>query len=140
MLRTSVIACTIHKSTFSAQFRIFYVKMEIWYKIFQKNRIQPPYGVLPICKLLFPNGSYRNGVCRALWALSANKNPFSSCRIFHMIRAKRPNCLNAGYRDIPFLMAFNKTKNVIRQNERFFSFNGYLKNVAQICWNHLKFQ
>ena len=25
-------------------------------------------GVLPICKLLFPNGSYRNGVCRALWA------------------------------------------------------------------------
>ena len=68
LLRTSVIACTIHKSTFSAQFRIFYVKMEIWYKIFQKNRIQPPYGVLPICKLLFPNGSYRNGVCRAFWA------------------------------------------------------------------------
>ena len=24
--------------------------------------------MLPICKLLFPNGSYCNGVCRALWA------------------------------------------------------------------------
>ena len=24
--------------------------------------------MLPICKLQFPNGSYRNGVCRALWA------------------------------------------------------------------------
>ena len=26
--------------------------------------------MLPVCKLLFPNGSYRNGVCRALWALA----------------------------------------------------------------------
>ena len=24
--------------------------------------------MLPICKLVFPNGSYRNEVCRALWA------------------------------------------------------------------------
>ena len=26
--------------------------------------------MLPICKLPFLNGSYRNGVCRALWAKS----------------------------------------------------------------------
>ena len=25
--------------------------------------------MLPVCKLPFPNGSYRNGVCRTLWAL-----------------------------------------------------------------------
>ena len=35
---------------------------------FKKHPIQPPNGVLSICKLLFPNGSYRNGVCRGLWA------------------------------------------------------------------------
>ena len=37
---------------------------------FKKNLIQPPNGVLPIYKPKFPNGSYRNGVCIALWALS----------------------------------------------------------------------
>ena len=63
-------AYLIHKSIFSAPFGIFYVKMEILKSIFQKNPIQSPNGVLPICKLLFPNGSYRNGVCRALWAKS----------------------------------------------------------------------
>ena len=31
--------------------------------------MQPPNGVLSIYKLPFPNGSYRNGVCRALWAV-----------------------------------------------------------------------
>ena len=36
--------------------------------IFKKSPIQPPNGVLLIFKLPFPNGSYRNGVCRALWA------------------------------------------------------------------------
>ena len=34
----------------------------------KKYPIQPPNGVLPIGKLPFPNGSYRNGVCKALWA------------------------------------------------------------------------
>ena len=38
-------------------------------KFFKKSLIHPPNGVLPICKLPFQNGSYRNGVCRALWAL-----------------------------------------------------------------------
>ena len=37
-------------------------------KFFKKSPIQPPNGVLLIFKLPFPNGSYRNGVCRALWA------------------------------------------------------------------------
>ena len=39
-------------------------------KFFLKDYIQTPNGVLLIFKLQFPNGSYRNGVCRALWALS----------------------------------------------------------------------
>ena len=57
-------AYTTNKNTFSAPFENFYVKTEIW----EQKSIQPPYGVLPICKLPFPNGSYRNGVCRGLWA------------------------------------------------------------------------
>ena len=69
LLRTSVTACTIDKNTFSAPFGIFYVKMEIWIEIFQKMFFTtPPNGVLSICKLPFPNGSYCNGVCRGLWA------------------------------------------------------------------------
>ena len=39
----------------------------------KKNHIQSPDGVLPIRKLPFLNGSYRNGVCRALWAYSGCK-------------------------------------------------------------------
>ena len=39
-------------------------------KFLKKSPIQHPNGVLPICKLPFPNGSYRNGVCRALWVKS----------------------------------------------------------------------
>ena len=53
--RTSVTACRIDKSTFSAPFGISYVKTEILKRIFPKKPIQPPNGVLPICKLLFPN-------------------------------------------------------------------------------------
>jgi len=36
---------------------------------FKKNPIQPPNGALLIFKLPFPNGSYCNEVCRALWAM-----------------------------------------------------------------------
>ena len=36
-------------------------------KFFKKSPIQPPNGLF-IFKLPFPNGSYRNGVWRALWA------------------------------------------------------------------------
>ena len=39
-------------------------------KFFKKSLMQPPNGAQPICKLPFPNGSYRNGVCRGLWAIS----------------------------------------------------------------------
>ena len=38
-------------------------------KFFKKSHTQTPNGVLLIFKLPYPNGSYRNGVCRALWAL-----------------------------------------------------------------------
>ena len=46
----------------------------IWERKFEKRFIKEypihsPNGVLPICKLPFPNGSYRNGVCRGLWAI-----------------------------------------------------------------------
>ena len=45
----------------------------IWEQKFEKNffkksPIQPPNGALLIFKLPFSNGSYRNGVFRALWA------------------------------------------------------------------------
>ena len=68
LFRTSVTACTVDKTIFSAPFGIFYVRMEICKENFQKSPIQPPNGVLLIFKLPFPIGSYRNGVCRALWA------------------------------------------------------------------------
>ena len=43
---------------------------------FKRNLIQPSNGELSICKLLIPNGSYRNGVCRALWALTTTWQNF----------------------------------------------------------------
>ena len=46
---------------------------------FKKSHIQNPNGVLLIFKLPFPNGSYRNGVCRALWAQSISF--YSICTI-----------------------------------------------------------
>ena len=58
LLRTSVTACTIDKSTFSAQFGIFYVRTAK--EIFQKSPIQTPNGILSICKLPFPHGNYCN--------------------------------------------------------------------------------
>ena len=38
-------------------------------KFFKISPIRPPNGGLLIFKLPFPNGGYRNGVCRALWAV-----------------------------------------------------------------------
>ena len=35
---------------------------------FKKSHIQTPNGVLLVFNLPFPNRSYRNGVCRGLWA------------------------------------------------------------------------
>ena len=48
-------------------------------KFFKKNPIQPPNGVHYICKLPFPNGSNRNGVCRGFWALST-MSPILICK------------------------------------------------------------
>ena len=46
---------------------VFYLKIpEICKKISKRIPIQPLNGVLLICKLIFPNGSYCNGVCREL--------------------------------------------------------------------------
>ena len=42
-------------------------------KIFKKSPIKTPNGVLFIFKLPFPNGSYPNGFCRALWAVIHKK-------------------------------------------------------------------
>ena len=41
----------------------------------KKSLIQPPNGVLSISKPPFLNGSYRNGVWRALWALPSMAFP-----------------------------------------------------------------
>ena len=46
----------------------FMWKQKFENKFFKKDPIQPTNGELLICKLPFPNGSYRNGVCRGLWA------------------------------------------------------------------------
>ena len=80
LLRSSVTACTINENTFSAPFGIFYVRTEICKEIFQKKSYTPPIGVLSICKLPFPNGSYRNGVCTALWAMSHTFFFWTQCR------------------------------------------------------------
>ena len=42
LFRTSVTACTIDKTIFSAQFGIFYVKKEIWEQIFQERSYKTP--------------------------------------------------------------------------------------------------
>ena len=70
LFRTSVTACTIDEDTFSAPFGTFYVTTEIWKEFFQKKSYTTLEWALPIFKLSFLNGSYSNGVCRALWALS----------------------------------------------------------------------
>ena len=73
LLRTSIKACTVDKNIFSASFGIFLrgnLKRD-----FPKSHIQTPNGVFLISKLPFPNGSYRNAVCRALWAMSFQKLP-----------------------------------------------------------------
>ena len=45
--------------------------------------MQPPNEVLPIYKLPFLNGSYRNGVFRVLWALFPNRNRTQKILITH---------------------------------------------------------
>ena len=44
----------------------FMYKRKFEIKFLKKDPIQPPNGVHPIHKVLFPNGSSRNGVYRAL--------------------------------------------------------------------------
>ena len=44
----------------------FMWEQKFYKNFFKKSHIQTPNGVLLIFKLPFPNGSYRNGVCRAL--------------------------------------------------------------------------
>ena len=66
-VETSVTACN-SKNTFSAPFRIFYVKSEIKKRKIKKS-YTTPNGVLPIFKIPFPSGSWRKGVCRVLWAV-----------------------------------------------------------------------
>ena len=66
LLRTSVTACTLIKIHFLPHLESF-----MWERkknFFKTSHIQTSNGVLLIFKLPFPNGSYRKGVCRALWA------------------------------------------------------------------------
>ena len=52
-------------------------------KFKKKYPIQPPNGMLPICKLPFLNGRYCDGAGRALWALSqfVRKYPVNICSV-----------------------------------------------------------
>ena len=70
LLRTSVTPCTIEKKIkFLTHLESFMWERKFEKKFFKKSPVQPPNGVSFIFKLPFPNGSYRNMVCRALWAL-----------------------------------------------------------------------
>ena len=60
--------CNKYKYIFCPIWNLLCVNGNLKTNFSKKNPIQPLKGVLPICKLLFPNGSYRNWVCRALWA------------------------------------------------------------------------
>ena len=63
------------KIDFQPHLESFMFKQKSESKFFKKNCIQHPNGVLTICKLPFPNGSYRNGVWRALWAMPCSRHP-----------------------------------------------------------------
>ena len=45
-------------------------------KFFKINPLPPPLGVLLICKLPSPNGSYPNGVYGAFWVLTTTECEF----------------------------------------------------------------
>ena len=66
----SVATAQFKKIHFLPHLESFMCKRKFENKFFKKDPIQPPNGELPICRLPFPNGSYRNGVYRALWAES----------------------------------------------------------------------
>jgi len=65
-------ACTVQKIHFLPHLESFMSKQKFEIKFFKNNPIEPPDGVLPICRLLFPNGGYCNGVCRAPWVKFQN--------------------------------------------------------------------
>ena len=72
------------KIHFLPQLESFMWKRIVENKFFEKYPIQPPNGVLPICKLPFPNGSYCNGVFKALWTLSVLKQNKNFCFFFFL--------------------------------------------------------
>ena len=57
LLRTSVIACTIHINIFSAPVGVFYVKLEIWKKKSKEILYNPLMGCFP-----FANSRFQMGV------------------------------------------------------------------------------
>ena len=71
-------------------------------KFFKKGHISTPNGVLLIFKLPFSNGSDRNGVCRALWALCVQKHmiSFSQNRIFQTEKNEIADYSSYKYRQI----------------------------------------
>ena len=70
LLRTSVTAYMISKNTFICLIWNFFCENRNLKANVSKNILyNPPNGVLTFCKVLFTNGSYCNGVCKAFWGV-----------------------------------------------------------------------
>ena len=76
------------KIHFLPHFEYFMCKQKFQSQFLKKDQTQPSNGVLPTWKLQFPNGSYRNGICWALWAilliLKLVKVVNLFCKSFHL--------------------------------------------------------
>ena len=84
-------------------------------KFFKKDPIlQPLNGVLPICKLLFPNGSYCNGICRALWAVGRQHscNSTTAKLLHHAKPTKRKSSFNSRLALLYSRSIFSLTSNI----------------------------
>ena len=79
------------KINFLSHLESFMWKRKFEKNFFKKNPVKTPNAVLPICKLPFPNGSYCNGVCRALWAMSLLNYEIPEPKHCGQMQSSQPN-------------------------------------------------
>ena len=72
----------------------FMSKRKFESKFFKKNPIQPPNGVLPICKLPFSNGSYPNNGLQSTLGIVSSINHWSYPRYFFFHTSWSSVCQN----------------------------------------------
>ena len=78
----ALIRVSLSELNFMPHLESFRCKRKFEINFVKKDPIQPSNGVLPIHKLQFPFGSYRNGVCRALWAIMGSFEALGVCSLF----------------------------------------------------------